>query len=263
MLNQPFTRQGGQPVAQDPNQPPPIQQGPGGPMPAPVEHYDLSKGQFSVVVEVGKSFATRRQAALDGLSMLAQAVPQEVPRFADLWVKSMDFPEADAIAERLKPPGVDDNLPPQIQAAMQQMQQENQQLKMMVATKQLETQATLEKAQMDNQARVQVAQIGAQTQLVVAEVKAQSTELAQRIAILEAMIGVEKEQRLQAQAHVHEHSLQAHTQAHEAGLTAQEHAHALEQAQQAHQQGLEMADQGHQQALEQQAAQPEPAATGA
>jgi hypothetical protein len=266
MLNQPFARVQNQLQPMAPGQQPPMVPGPNGQaMPAPVEHIDLTNGaQYAVVVEIGKSFATRKQAGLEGMSNLAQAAPELVPRYADKWVEAMDFPESEEIAARVKPPGVDDGgLPPQVQAAMQQMQQENQQLKMMVATKQLETQATLEKAQMDNQARVQVAQIGAQTQLVVAEVKAQSTELAQRIAILETMIGVEKEQRLQAQAHVHEHSLQAHTQAHEAGLTAQEHAHALEQAAQAHQQGLEAADQGHQQALEQQAAQPEPAAAGA
>lgn len=227
ILNAPFVTQQGQPVPLE-DAPPPQ---PGEPMPD-VKLYDLSKGQYSVVVDVGKSFNTRRQEAMASMGALAQAAPELVPRFADLWVKSMDIPDSAAIAERLKPPGVDDqsNIPPEVQAALAGMQQENQQLKQAIETKQVEQQAKLQTAQLDAETKLKIAEIGAQTQLVVAEIKAQSAEMDRRIAMLEAMIGFEKEARLESGRQAHEVATQAHEQAHDAGMAAMQHGHAIDQA---------------------------------
>lgn len=222
MLNQPFQTQQGQPMPVDANTPP-----------EKVKHYDLKKGAYTVVVEVGKSFNTRRQEAMAGMSALAQAAPELVPRFADLWVKSMDIPEAQGIAERLQPPGTgNENLPPEIQAAIGQMQQENQQLKEMLQTKKLENDTKIQQSQIESAARVEVAKLQAQAVLVSAEIKAMSEDQGRRIAILEAMIGVEKEQRMQAADHAHEQATQRHDAAHEAGMATMSHGHATAQADQ-------------------------------
>jgi Phage P22-like portal protein len=305
MLNAPFVRQQGQPVPAPPGsqpgqpappmpgQPPPQPPQPGQPPTPPpmVEQIDLAKGQYSVVVETGKSFATQKGEERDGLLGLADAVPELVPKFADLLVKAIGGPQAEAVADRLKPPGVDEGLPPQIQQAMGQLQQENQQLKMMLQTKHLENQATLEKAQMDNQARMQQTQMDNDTRVKVAEINTSATLAAvqQKIDAENARTFVEAmEKRIADQLGVHLQHVQAltdaiaqgHSQGHEAGMAAMGHTHdlaagqqahqqtldqadqahqqALTQGDQAHQQALAQGDQGHQQALEQQAAQPAP-----
>lgn len=110
---------------------------------------DLNKGKYSVVVETGKSFATRRQEAVSAMTDLAAAAPELLPRYADLLVKAMDIPESEAIAERLAPPGVgNQNLPPQAQAMITQLQQQLQQAQQEIQTKQAQIAA---KGQIDLQ----------------------------------------------------------------------------------------------------------------
>ncbi len=96
---------------------------------------DLTTGKYDVTISVGPSYATRRLEAADSMMAFMQAVPQAGQVAADLIAKNMDWPGADAIAERLKrmlPPGViDEELTPQqqqMQMQQQQMQQQAMQL---------------------------------------------------------------------------------------------------------------------------------------
>lgn len=77
--------------------------------------YNLGIGTYDVSVDVGPSYTTRRQEAADSMVQLTQANPQLMPIIGDLMIKSMDWPEADAIARRLKL-----MLPQQIQDAEKQ-----------------------------------------------------------------------------------------------------------------------------------------------
>jgi hypothetical protein len=271
MLNQPFVSQGGQPQPVMPGQPSPMtpsagptpMPGPpgpqGAPMAPPVQHFDLSKGQYSVIVDVGKSYATRRQAAMDGLSALAQAVPPLVPQFADLWVKSMDFPEAQAIADRIKPPGAQTDLPPQIQAAVQGLQQENQQLKMAIQTKQVEAQAKLQETQVDNASREKIAMINASAQIAVAGAKIDAENARTYIDALENRWGKALDLHMEKLTHatqlLHDEHQGAMDRTHDVNMAGLTHDQTMQQADQAQQ---------HTQAnAEQQAAlTPEPAAEG-
>ena len=250
MLNQPFVRQQGQPMPAPPGAQPgqTLPPQPGQQVPPTVEHYDLSQGQFSVVVEVGKSFATRRQAALDGMSALAQAIPQDVPKFADLWVKSMDLPESEAIADRLKPPGTDENIPPQLKVMIGGMQQQLEQAKQIIQTKQVESQARLQEAQlqaqaklqeaqMDNASRERIAMINTSAQVGIAGAKIDAENARTFVDALEQRWGKALELHMDA---VHKsidriHALhgQQQAQAHDAGMAALDHSHALLQAQHA------------------------------
>jgi len=92
--------------------------------------YDLSAGKYDVVINVGPSFSTKRQESADAMTQLASAAPIVMEKAPDLVIKSMDFPLANELADRLRPPGVTDNkdIPPQAQAQMQQMGQMIQQL---------------------------------------------------------------------------------------------------------------------------------------
>lgn len=177
MLNQPFVQ------GQD-----------GRPMPAPAEllaqaeHYDLSEGEYSVTVTVGKTFSTLREESNAMMGQISQAAPQLMPVIADLWVRSMDFPGKDEIADRLKkmlPPPLQDQPeggqpdPAQLQAQLAQAQQQMQMMG-----------AELQKSQ----AKLDVAELNAQTKLQIEQMKiahdAQMEQLKAEVARIKAIAGV-------------------------------------------------------------------------
>lgn len=93
---------------------------------------DMTVGKYDVQVNVGPSYATKRQEAADMMTQLAQAYPQLMQIAGDILVKNMDWPGADDIAKRLKamlPPQIQDEeegkpeIPPALMAQMEQAQQ--------------------------------------------------------------------------------------------------------------------------------------------
>lgn len=98
---------------------------------------DMSAGKFDFVVTTGPSYATQRQEAAEFYTQMATGNPQLMGAAGDLIVKAQDYPMADAIAERLKlllPPQIqqainkDKPMPPEVQAAMMQIDQLQQQI---------------------------------------------------------------------------------------------------------------------------------------
>jgi len=112
---------------------------------------DLSRGKYDIIVETGPSYSTRRTESADAMTAFIQAVPQAAQVAGDLIAKAQDWPDADAIAERLKramPPELtqdpDNPEPPspemQQQAQMQQqMAQQGQQMQMREAEAKVRT----------------------------------------------------------------------------------------------------------------------------
>lgn len=99
--------------------------------------YELDAGKYDVTVDVGPSFQTKRQEAVASMLEMTRSVPQIMQVAGDLLVKNMDWPGASDISERLKkslPPNLIDDpnkpqqLPPQVQAQMQQQGQMIEQL---------------------------------------------------------------------------------------------------------------------------------------
>ena len=89
--------------------------------------YNPSVGRYDVCVTTGPSYMTKRQEALDAMSQLLQANPNLWAIAGDLFVKNMDWPGAEEMAERFAKtidPALmsDDDKPPALQAAEQQMQ---------------------------------------------------------------------------------------------------------------------------------------------
>lgn len=99
--------------------------------------FDLSKGKYSVIISTGPSFQTKREQSASSMLEATKAYPALWQLAGDLIVKAMDWPGAQAMADRIKkslPPGLADDdqgdnpVPPQAQAQIQQLTQQNQQL---------------------------------------------------------------------------------------------------------------------------------------
>jgi uncharacterized phage infection (PIP) family protein YhgE len=88
---------------------------------------DLSQGVYDVRPKIGPAYQTRRTEAADSMLQFIQAVPQAAQVIGDLVAKSMDWPGAEAIAERLQkllPPQISETPPPPEMQQQQAMQQQ-------------------------------------------------------------------------------------------------------------------------------------------
>ena len=95
--------------------------------------FNPNVGQYDVMVTTGPSFTTRRMEAFEAMSQMTQANPQLWQVIGDQLVRSMDWPGADDMAERLKltllpqvqqmlgEQGEETQIPPQVQAQIEQM----------------------------------------------------------------------------------------------------------------------------------------------
>ena len=98
--------------------------------------YNPGVGKYDVVVTTGPSYMTKRQEAMDAMSQILQGNPNLWAVAGDLFVKNMDWPGADEMAERLRKtidPAVlaDQDEDPALQAAQQQMQAMGQEMEQM------------------------------------------------------------------------------------------------------------------------------------
>lgn len=143
--------------------------------------YDVGVGRYDIVVNAGPSIESKRKEAFIALSGFVQSYPQAFPIIADLLMSSLDWPGAQAAAERFKKlvppevqseeegkPPVDPQMVAQIQQLMQQLEAsgvELSQLKQMLQSKKLETDAkvTIEREQMATD--MKIAQLRAEVEL--------------------------------------------------------------------------------------------------
>jgi hypothetical protein len=154
--------------------------------------YHLSAGKYDVTVSTGPSYATRRQEAFAMLTEFARAWPQLFQVAGDIVFRNSDIPGSDELADRIKktlPPelagGDDDDapqqLPPQVQAQMQALTQQNQQL-----TEALNSASNdLNTRRLEIESRERIAALQTQAKLIEAQAKIGSTEA---LALLQAEI---------------------------------------------------------------------------
>lgn len=80
--------------------------------------YDLSVGKYDVTVSVGPNYQTQRQATVDAMGELMRSYPPSAEAIGDLYVKNMDWPQADKAAERIQvlqyARGMQIGLPPEV-----------------------------------------------------------------------------------------------------------------------------------------------------
>jgi len=100
--------------------------------------YNLSVGKYDVCVTTGPSYMTKRQEALEAMAQLLQGNPQLWAVAGDLFIKNMDWPGAQEMADRFAKtidPKLMENSDesPEMQAAKMQMEAMNQEMQQMAS----------------------------------------------------------------------------------------------------------------------------------
>lgn len=200
--------------------------------------YDLNNGTYSVTVVMGKANATKLE---EGSAALGDLIPHMPPEMAMIaipeYVKQLSFNGANKLAEMLTkalPPALQPQpegpLPPQAQQIIQGLQGQLQQATQAANEVQAKQNTAIQIAQMDNQTKEKIAGIQAESGVAQAEIKAGIADMQNRIRMMEAMIGVNKEMRLEAAKEGHDVHLQANDQLHEATQNALDRVHEVNQA---------------------------------
>lgn len=142
-----------------------------------IQHiYNPKVGEYEVDINVGPSFATKRQEASESMIAFLKVLPNSAPLIGDLVAKNMDWPGSEQIAERLAamlPPQVMEaqmeNLPPEakaivasLQAQLKKLQQENQQAIGMLGDK--EADRAIERDKINKDFEAKLTKIGADMQ---------------------------------------------------------------------------------------------------
>lgn len=161
----------------------------------------LGFGKYDVTTDVGPSYATKRQEAVDSMLDFLGKNPNAAPYVQDLMVANMDWPGAKEIAERLKktlPPGFADDgkqkdIPPEAQAQLAQQGQLIEQLTGQL--KELTSEVETKKMELESRERIEFAKIQRDIEIKLAELGQEGSieMLRQEIAQIESrmkMVGM-------------------------------------------------------------------------
>jgi hypothetical protein len=195
----------------------------------------MTEGKYDLIVTMGRAFSSKRMESFDMIQQVIQSNPQSFPMIADIFFKNSDMAGADTLAERFKkmlPPQLqsdeDQQIPPQAQAAISQLQQQGQALNAHAQI--LEKQ--LGQLQYEKQAKVvelqgRLQEIAAKHQ---ADMELEDKKLLAQLAVAE--ISTKAQIATERQGAVNDLEAQLHEQAHELALQKDDQAHAQQMAQQ-------------------------------
>lgn len=199
-------------------------------------HYDTQKGNHDVNVSTGPSFESQRDEFKDFLNTLVGSIknwpvqPQQALELLSLAIRMNNFgPMGDQMADMLSPKDKQQELPPEVMQAMQQLKQETQGLneycKKLEAEKQ---QLEMEKAAkvMDNSFKMEVEKLKAETEITRAEISTKAQVMTERMTFIADML-----QKLHDSSH--ELAMQKDAQAHGAITQAADHEHTADMAREA------------------------------
>ena len=105
---------------------------------------DVTVGQYDVVMDTGPGYNSKRLEAVNSMMPLMQNSEKLMEIAGDLFIRNMDFPGADIIADRLAAMNpmaqIDEKskIPPMAQMKMKQMEDQNKQLQDQLIAMQLE-----------------------------------------------------------------------------------------------------------------------------
>jgi hypothetical protein len=144
--------------------------------------HDMTSGSYDVVMEQGPNYATKRQQAQDGMTAFIQAFPPAAPLMGDIYAKSMDWPHAEEIGERLE-----EALPPQVKAKLAaDRQQRERQAGKPPSPEEQQAEQQQQEAQQKAQAAEQMQFAELQAKVKEAEAKAAKAEADARKAVADA-----------------------------------------------------------------------------
>jgi hypothetical protein len=135
--------------------------------PAMNKVFDLSVGQYDVVVKAGPSYGTRREEAAEQQIAFMSAVPQMAPLMTDILAENLDWPQSDKLKQRIEQQMA--NPPPNPEMIKAQAQQQIEQAKAAAAAQveQAKIQAEGQRAQI--QAGVEIEKAKALSQVELAK----------------------------------------------------------------------------------------------
>ncbi len=173
---------------------------------------DIRVGEYDVVMETGPGYDTRRQEGVQGMiALMGTPLGEKVAAAADdLIVRSMDFPGADMIADRLaamNPLSQIDEMsetPPAIQMKIKGMEQMIQQLQSALQAEEIEKKARTGTAEINAHAKVLTARIQSEGEKEERQIRKQQEQhetetravTAQNVAEINGMVQLMK-QRMQ------------------------------------------------------------------
>jgi hypothetical protein len=145
-------------------------------------------GRYDVRCVVGPAFSTRQVEAAAEIGELVNGNPQLMALLGDVWVKMRNFPEADKLARRFKamlPPQVQQAEqeegegpdPQQLMMALQQLQQQNQELQGALQ----EAQSGIAQEQAKGQTAAQIETIKGQNAQQLESIKSQMAAMLQEM----------------------------------------------------------------------------------
>jgi hypothetical protein len=160
--------------------------------------YNFAVGRYDVVVTTGPSYSTKKAEAADMMTQIAQSDPTIMAKAGDIIVRNFDMPGADELSKRLKlflPPEIrqaeeaettgQQQLPPQVQAAVQQIEQANAMLdakaQELAGMQQQVEQGKSELAGKADSIRADMQRVQMEKQLAEAEVKAARDQLTNEV----------------------------------------------------------------------------------
>ena len=231
-------------------------------------YFFAHRGQFEVSIGDGPSYQSQREegaAFADKIWEIASELQLPAPVTMKLLALATRLKNVgalgDEIAELLSPPD-QNNLPPQAQAAIAQLQgqlqqamAEIQQMRLEKMGKLIEMQAKSALADKEFVTRMSEADKDRETKLAVAEITTKAQNISERIAAVEDLM-----QQFHAQAHELAMLMQGHKHAQELAAQSAATASQAQAADQAHETGMAAAGQAHESAMA--VAQPEAAAGG-
>ena len=247
--------------------------------------YNLGVGKYDVVASVGPSYTTKRVEQAEMMNQLFQSFPAAFQVLGDIFMENQDGPGTDRMAKRLKamlPPqaaqadGDEDEgpaIPPQVQAQLQQMEQQLNEGKSIVQELMQENdQLKAEKTAKDAEIRAKIyaedeatnrTKIQALSSITVAEMNNDTKELlaGMQHALSQAQMVNDQqnqfiEKLMQMQQSEHSQSLDIANTQHSQGMDLRNADNAEQQQQFSQQQAME------QQAMAAQQAQQTPPAGG-
>lgn len=149
--------------------------------------HNLGIGKYDVSVDTGPNFETKRQEAVASQVDMARANPKIMDVAGDIIVGNMDWPGAKDISQRLKktlPPGIADDkgqqnqIPPETQAQIQQMNQMIEQLTHKLNEAHDESNpAALKRMELESRERIEMAKLKVQTEIALAQIGSKDSQV--------------------------------------------------------------------------------------